>query len=154
MSLLEPARIGDGSHVTLHYRLSVLAGGTAHEVVSTFGAQPATMQLGTGQLAEALEERLIGLTEGETASFDVSPAKGYGERNGELVQSLTRAAFDQHAEPAERYSPGDLVQFTAPDGQRFAGVVKANDHERVVIDFNHPLAGWPLRFDVQVIGVL
>lgn len=149
-----PVRVAARSHVTLHYRLSVLAQGTAHEVVSTFDAKPATLQLGTGQLSDALEARLLGLAEGDAASFDVDPADGYGDRNADLVQALTRAAFDRNADPVDHYAPGDLVQFTAPDGSRYTGVLKANDRERVLVDFNHPLAGWPLRFDVHVIGVL
>jgi FKBP-type peptidyl-prolyl cis-trans isomerase SlpA len=148
------ARVAADSHVTLHYRLSVLTEGMAHEVISTFEARPATLQLGRGQLSDALEARLVGLAEGQAASFEVAPAEGYGERNAELLQTLTRSAFDRHAEPAEDYAPGDLVQFVAPDGRRYAGVLKSSDRERVLVDFNHPLAGWPLRFEVQVIGVL
>jgi FKBP-type peptidyl-prolyl cis-trans isomerase SlpA len=148
------ARVAADSHVTLHYRLSVLAHGVAHEVVSTFGAKPATLQLGSGQLSSGLEAHLVGLAEGDAASFEVAPEAGYGARNAELVQALARAAFDRNADPADSYVPGDLVQFTAPDGRRYTGVLKSNDAERVVVDFNHPLAGWPLRFEVAVIGVL
>jgi FKBP-type peptidyl-prolyl cis-trans isomerase SlpA len=148
------ARVAADSHVTLHYRLSVVAHGVAHEVVSTFGAKPATLQLGSGQLSSGLEAHLVGLAEGDAASFEVAPEAGYGARNAELVQALARAAFDRNADPADSYVPGDLVQFTAPDGRRYTGVLKSNDAERVVVDFNHPLAGWPLRFEVAVIGVL
>jgi FKBP-type peptidyl-prolyl cis-trans isomerase SlpA len=146
--------VATGSHVTLHYRIAVLYGGDEHEVISTFEATPATVKLGSGQLAAALEDRLLGLTEGQEASFELGPGEGFGDRNAELVQTLARAAFDANADPGVEYLPGDVVEFNAPDGSRFAGVLKRRAPDTVVVDFNHPLAGLPLRFSVQVIGVL
>lgn len=148
------AVVSNGSHVTLHYRLAVLIDGDEREVISTLGGRPATVQMGSGQLADSLERRLLGLDEGADARFDLAPGEAYGERNPALVQTLTRAAFDANAQTEEEYAPGDPVQFSAPHGQRFSGVLKARDDRQVVVDFNHPLAGLPLRFTVQVIGVL
>ena len=147
------ARIGPGSHVTLHYRLAVIADGDEREVVSTLSLKPATLQIGTNQLAPSLERRLIGLDEGAQASFDLDPGEAYGHRSPELVQSVTRSTFDASADP-DVYLPGDVVEFQAPSGDRFAGVLKSVDESRAIVDFNHPLAGMPLRFSVQVIGVL
>lgn len=146
-------RIAPGSHVTLHYRLSALVEGVERDVINTYPARPATLQLGAGQLAPALENHLLGLTEGDEARFEVAAADGYGERNPQLVQSLARAAFDANADGGD-YQIGDPVRFTAPDGRGFSGVLKARDERRVLVDFNHPLAGLPLRFQVKVIGVL
>lgn len=124
-------------------------------MINTHEARPATLQLGTGQLAPALESRLIGLAEGDEADFALAPADGYGERNPQLVQSLARTTFDAHAGKGEGdYQVGDPVRFTAPDGRGFSGVLKACDERSVLVDFNHPLAGLPLRFQVKVIGVL
>lgn len=148
------ASIGPNSHVTLHYRLAVVDGGEEREIVSTLSLKPATLQLGSGQLAPALESRLIGLDEGEEASFELEAGEGYGSRQAELVQTLTRDVFDANADSDSDYLPGDVVEFRAPDGNRFSGVLKSRDEGRVVVDFNHPLAGMPLRFSVQVIGVL
>jgi FKBP-type peptidyl-prolyl cis-trans isomerase SlpA len=67
---------------------------------------------------------------------------------------MSRTVFDQNAEPDVDYLPGDLVEFNAPDGNRFAGVLKSRAEDAVVVDFNHPLAGLPLRLSVHVIGVL
>lgn len=75
-------------------------------------------------------------------------------RKPELVQVLTRAVFDASAAAAGDYAPGDVVEFDAPEGGRFTGVLKALGEQRVVVDFNHPLAGRPLKFSVRVIGVL
>jgi FKBP-type peptidyl-prolyl cis-trans isomerase SlpA len=146
--------VATGSHVTLHYRIAVLYDGDEHEVISTFDTTPATVQLGSGQLAAPLEDYLLGLVEGQEASFELGPGEGFGQRNAELVQTLSRATFDANADQGAEYLPGDIVEFNAPDGGRFAGVLKRHAVDTVVVDFNHPLAGLPLRFSVQVIGVL
>lgn len=148
------ARIGPGSHVTFHYRLAVITAGEEREVVSTLSLKPATLQIGASQMAPLLEQRLIGLDEGASVTFDLAPGEAFGDRNPELVQTLARSAFDANADPQTEYVPGDIVEFRAPTGARFSGVLKSFDAARAVVDFNHPLAGMPLRFSVQVIGVL
>ncbi len=152
--MVATSRVAAGSHVTLHYRIAIELDGNEHEVVSTFDARPATVQVGAGQFSEALERRLIGLEEGQEASFDLPAGEAFGNRNGELVQTLSRATFDANADPDVDYVPGDVVEFNAPDGLRFSGVLKQRADDRVVVDFNHPLAGLPVRFTVRVIGVL
>lgn len=148
------AVISSGSHVTLHYRLAVLEDGAEREIITTLGGRPATLQVGAGQLAPALEQQLIGLAEGARATFDLASGQAFGPRNPELVRSLGRALFDRHAEPGATYEAGDVLEFNAPNGGRMAGVVRGQEGEGVVIDFNHPLAGQPVRFSVHVIGVL
>jgi len=147
-------RVAAGSHVTLHYRIAVRLDGNEHEVVSTFDARPATVQVGAGQFSEALEQRLVGLEEGQEANFDLVAGEAFGHRAADLVQALTRATFDANADPGTEYVPGDVVEFNAPDGLRFSGVLKQRGDDRVIVDFNHPLAGLPVRFSVRVIGVL
>jgi len=96
----------------------------------------------------------VGLAEGDEESFELAPAEAFGERNPQLVQALSRAAFDANADSGSDYAPGDVVEFNRPDGGRLAGVLKERDERRVIVDFNHPLAGMPVRFCVRVIGVL
>ncbi|HSQ09968.1 MAG TPA: FKBP-type peptidyl-prolyl cis-trans isomerase, partial [Burkholderiaceae bacterium] len=76
----ESPRITSGSHVTLHYRIAVLVDGSEREVMSTFGAQPATLTVGAGDLAEPLEARLLGLEEGARAQFELPAGEGFGAR--------------------------------------------------------------------------
>lgn len=146
--------VRNGSFVTLHYRLAAVLSGEEREIVSTLGARPATLQVGAGQLAQPLEAHLVGLSEGESRTFELAAGEGYGERQADLVQTLARRVFDENADPDAEYAPGDVVEFNAPDGRRVTGVLKQRDERQVVVDFNHPLAGLPLKFSVQVIGVL
>jgi FKBP-type peptidyl-prolyl cis-trans isomerase SlpA len=145
-------RIQPGSFLTLHYRLAGPDGG---DVVNTFGGKPATLSLGTGQLAPALEQRLIGLEEGVHQTFDVPPGDAFGTRNPELLQRVKLSLLRELGDPDATYAPGDVVQFPTPDGQgRYAGVVRETGPDWLLFDFNHPLAGHAVHFEVQVLGVL
>ncbi len=151
-----PVQVQPGAFLTLHYRLS----GPVGEAISTFEGKPATLTLGGGQLSPALEQCLIGLEEGAQQSFELPAGAAFGERSPSMQQWLDAKELRAMGEPDEDYAVGDVVQFPTPDGQgKFAGVVlalreNAGQLEAVQFDFNHPLAGQPVRFDVQVIGVL
>ena len=147
MNLVQP-----GSFLTLHYRL---AGPDGADIVNTFTEKPATLSLGTGELAAALERRLLGLAEGTRHVFDVPAGEAFGERNPELLQRVKRALLDELGDPDQTYHVGDVVQFPTPDGQAsYAGVVREVGSDWLLFDFNHPLAGRPVTFEVQLIGVL
>ena len=75
-----------GSFLTLHYRLA----GPAGDVINTFDGQPATLSLGAGELAPAVEERLLGLAEGTRTSFDLPAGAAFGERNPDMLQWVVR----------------------------------------------------------------
>jgi FKBP-type peptidyl-prolyl cis-trans isomerase SlpA len=145
-------RIHAGSFLTLHYRLA----GPGGDIINTFADKPATLTLGAGELSPAVEQRLLGLEEGARATFEIPPGEAFGERNGEMVQWVGRKLLEQVGDPHEHYAPGDVVQFPTPDGQAsYAGAVQqVRDDGAVLFDFNHPLAGQPVTFEVQVIGVL
>ena len=140
------------SFLTLHYRLS---GPDGADIVNTFADKPATLSLGTGVLAPAIEARLLGLSEGTRTSFELAAGEAFGDRNPQLLQRVKRTLLDELGNPAEDYSVGDVVQFPTPDGQgAYAGVVREVAGDALLFDFNHPLAGRPVTFEVQLIGVL
>ena len=147
MTTVEP-----GSFLPLHYRLS----GPQGDVINTFGGKPATLSLGAGELSPAVEDRLIGLAEGAHDTFELPAGAAFGERNPDMIQWLARKELDSLGDPDERYAIGDVIQLPTPDGQgQFAAVVQAvRDDGALQLDFNHPLAGQPVTFEVEVIGVL
>lgn len=140
------------SFLTLHYRLA----GPQGNVVNTFEGQPATLSLGEGALAPAIEQRILGLAEGSRATFDLAAGEAFGQRNPEMQQWVTRKLLNDFGDPEEQYDIGDVVEFPAPNGQgTYAGaVVQVNEEGAVLFDFNHPLAGQPVTFEVQIISVL
>jgi FKBP-type peptidyl-prolyl cis-trans isomerase SlpA len=141
-----------GAHLTLHYRLSLADG--SKQVITTFGGAPATLTLGLGQLAEPLEAKLMGLEEGVHTTITMAPGEAFGQRNPELVQTITREVLKQNSFIGENYAPGDLVNFPGPNGAQFAAVLKDINERHAVFDFNHPLAGQAVSFEVKIIGIL
>ena len=153
--LATPVCVEPGSFLTLHYRLA----GPAGDVINTFAGKPATLTLGSGALSPAVEACLIGLAEGARTSFELPAGAAFGERNPAMLQWLARQVLTDMGEAGAQYQVGDVVQFPTPDGQgQFAGAVRqlrSDDRgEAVLFDFNHPLAGQPVTFEVHLIGIL
>ena len=145
------ARVEAGSFLTLHYRLS----GPAGDIINTFNDKPATLSLGTGELSPAVEQRLLGLAEGTRTSFDLPAGEAFGERNADMQQWVARVLLHKLGHPLYQYNVGDVVQFPTPDGTgSYAGAVIDSNDTAVQFDFNRPLAGQPVTFEVQLIGVL
>jgi FKBP-type peptidyl-prolyl cis-trans isomerase SlpA len=146
MPLIDPS-----SFLTLHYRLS----GPAGDIINTFGGKPATLSLGAGELSPAVEQRLLGLEEGARSTFNLPAGEAFGPRNPDMLQWVAKKMLVQLGDPLEKYNVGDVVQFPTPDGQsQYAGAVVQSEEGRVLFDFNHPLAGQSVTFEVHVIGVL
>lgn len=143
------------SYLTLHYRIVLASGpGEGSIFTDTFDGRPATLQMGSGQWAPGLEAVLLGKTEGERFSATLTPAEAYGDRNPELIQKVTRGMLAEHAGADAGFEPGDLVEFAAPNGGRYSGILKEINDDWALFDFNHPLAGTSLRVDVYILGVL
>lgn len=155
MPTQNPPVVTPDSFLTLHYRLS----GPAGEVISTFNGSPATLTLGSGALSPALEAHLIGLPEGSRHTFELPAGAAFGERSPAMQQWLARQVLTDMGVEGDDYAVGDVLQFPTPDRSgHFAGTVcefrTDAKGEAVLFDFNHPLAGQPVTFEVHVIGVL
>jgi FKBP-type peptidyl-prolyl cis-trans isomerase SlpA len=147
------SQVQEGSFLTLHYRM---LGPKGQVIIDTFGGQPATLSLGAGELSPAIEQRLLGLEEGTRAVIELAAGEAFGERQPEMIQWVARKLLSELGDPHEQYSVGDVVQFPTPDGLgSYAGAaVQVREDGAVLFDFNHPLAGQPVQFEVQLIGVL
>ena len=149
---MAPSLVQAGSFLTLHYRL---VGPDGQDVVNTFDDKPATLSLGVGQLSHSLEARLIGLSEGSRQTFELAEGEAFGMRNPDLVQRVKLSLLHELGDPQAQYQVGDVVQFPTPQGEaHYAGVVREVGEDWLLFDFNHPLAGQAVRFEVQVLGVL
>ena len=139
------------SFLTLHYRLS----GPQGVIINTFDGKPATLSIGSGELSEAVETYLLGLPEGAHQTFQIPAGIAFGERNPQMLQWLKRSVLTEMGDPQEEYAVGEVVQFPTPDAQGvFAGTVAELGDEAILFDFNHPLAGQPVVFEVQIIGII
>jgi FKBP-type peptidyl-prolyl cis-trans isomerase SlpA len=140
-------RVKADSLVTLHYRLAT-ADDT--ELVSTFAGNPSTLQLGNGELAPTLEACLDGLPVGEHHVFLLEPQQAFGQYSAQLVKRFAREELPQGATIELR----GAIEFEGPEGGKYVGTVRELDGTSALIDFNHPLAGKSVRFEVKIIGVL
>ncbi|VVE88485.1 FKBP-type peptidyl-prolyl cis-trans isomerase [Pandoraea bronchicola] len=151
MSSVATPVVQDDSYLTLHYRIAAPDGA---DIVNTFEGTPATLQLGGGQMAPTLEQALLGMTVGERRRIELAPEQAFGPRNPELLQRVSMKTLQENSNFGEAYSVGDLVEFNAPSGGRYAGILRELGDGWALFDFNHPLAGQPIVFEVQIIGIL
>lgn len=142
-----PQTVQPNSLVTLHYRIAL---NDETEIISTFGASPATLQLGSGELVPTLERCLTEAPLGERCVFLLEPEQAFGAHNLQLMQRMPRKNLPNGEELKELA----LIEFKAPNGAAYTGFVRELDEETALVDFNHPLAGKAIRFEVEVIGIL
>ncbi|VVN80086.1 FKBP-type 16 kDa peptidyl-prolyl cis-trans isomerase [Pseudomonas fluorescens] len=143
--LLAEQRIGQNTEVTLHFALHLENGDT---VDSTFDKAPATFKVGDGNLLPGFEAALFGFKAGDKRQLEILPEHAFGQPNPQNVQIIPRSQFQDM-----ELSEGLLVIFNDAANTELPGVVKAFDDTQVTIDFNHPLAGKTLTFDVEIIEV-
>jgi FKBP-type peptidyl-prolyl cis-trans isomerase SlpA len=143
--LIQELRIGPDKEVTLHFALKLDNGDV---VDSTFDKKPATFKVGDGNLLPGFEQAIYGLKAGDKRSLSISPEQGFGQGNPQNIQVMPRSQFQDM-----ELSEGLLVIFNDAANAELPGVVKAFDDSQVTIDFNHPLAGKALSFDVEIIEV-
>lgn len=139
------------SFLTLHYRLA----GSRGDVVNTFGGAPATLQMGSQSLADALQQQLLGLSEGSQHTFEMEAGSVFGHSNPAMQQWLKRGELVELGDPEAYYAVGEVLQLAAPDGQQHAAAtVLAIKEDAILLDFNHPLAGEAVTFEVQIVVIL
>lgn len=145
ISSSEALRIGEGTEVTLHFSILLPDG---DEVDSTRRGKPATFVVGDGNLLPGFEAALFGMTAGDDGQLPIPAAEAFGVRVEGNVQRLPRSRFPE----PDSLEEGLIVSFAAPDGE-LPGVVCRLWDETVEVDFNHPLAGRDLVFDVSILKV-
>lgn len=140
-------QISKGKQVTLHFALKLEDG---QVVDSTFDKQPATLIVGDGNLPEGFEALLIGLESGSKEVFSVPPEKAFAQPNPNNIQHMKRSDFAADLQLEE----GMIVSFADANGAELPGVIKEVHDNLVIVDFNHPLAGRTLAFEVEIIDVM
>lgn len=135
--------------VTLHYRLFLEDTGELLEDTEAKGA-PFQFIYGVDQILPALEAALLDMEEGEEKEVVLSPEEAYGPMDPDAIDVLERSAF---GDAAEDLTPGMMFYATTQTGQQIPFYIKEIRGDEVVIDFNHPLAGETLRFQLKVQSV-
>ena len=138
-------QIAERTVASFHYTLTSPDG---QVIDSSRGREPLPYLHGVGQIVPGLEKAMAGRVAGDTFQVVVPAAEGYGESNPEMMQAVPRAAFPQDVDVL----PGMQFEANGPMGP-ITVVVKSVDADTVTIDANHPLAGMPLHFDIEIVEV-
>jgi FKBP-type peptidyl-prolyl cis-trans isomerase SlpA len=138
--------IGLGTEVTLHFSLELDDGSL---IDSNFDGEPVTFVVGDGNMLPGFEEALFGLRAGDEKWFLISPEKGFGKYNPQNLQEFPRSEFPAELELVE----GLVLSFADAQQNELPGVIQEFDQAKVMVDFNHPLAGRDIEFSVRIIDV-
>ncbi|GLS89547.1 peptidyl-prolyl cis-trans isomerase [Psychromonas marina] len=140
--------ISSNSEVMMHFSIR-LADGSAVDS-SKVDDKPAKFVMGDGSLTPNFEKCLLGLAEGQSETFTLPPEDAFGLPNPDNIHHLELSKFSNDV-PAE---VGTIITFTQPDGSELPGIIRDVIADSVTVDFNHPLAGQTLTFEVDVLEVL
>ena len=135
--------VGEGTRVFLNFSLALEDGA---EVDSNFGGEAVSFAIGDGSLLPGFERRIIGMQSGERKLFQVPPEEAFGQPNENNVQRVPRDGFDDDLE----LELGLVCSFADAAGGELPGMIVGFDDAEVTVDFNHPLAGRTILFDVQI----
>lgn len=139
--------IKKGSVVTFHYTLTIPT--EDHVADTTRDAEPATATMGSDELITGLETRLMGLKVGDVRQFEIPCLEAYGPSDMDRILNIPLSEFPDDLDT----EPGNVIGFTTPSGEEVAGVILKHEDGDAVVDFSHPLAGYDLLFDVEIIKV-
>ena len=137
-------QIQAGTSVTLYFSLALENG---HIVDSNFEGNPATFSVGDGNLLPGFESSLLGLEVGDEREFIISPENAFGQHNAQNVQAVDRGNFDE-----SELEVGSILSFQNGDGE-LPGVIIELEENQVMVDFNHPLSGKNIVFQVKIVEI-
>ncbi|MFT7688189.1 MAG: FKBP-type peptidyl-prolyl cis-trans isomerase SlpA [Candidatus Azotimanducaceae bacterium] len=137
--------IGPGTKVSLTFSLCLVTG----EVVDTTGNKPAVFVVGDGKLLPGFERAMFGLTAGNSKSLFIPAEAAFGIPQEDNRQRIKRSQFQSNMELAE----GLMMSFADAQNAELPGLITAVSDDYVDVDFNHPLAGKDLNFDVAIVSV-
>jgi FKBP-type peptidyl-prolyl cis-trans isomerase SlyD len=139
------ATVSIGSAVSLEYTLTL---DDQSVLESNVGKEPMTYTQGAHEIVPGLETAMEGMKKGERKHVVVSPADGYGPIDPQAIREVKKELI-----PAVAQKVGAQLQGQAADGSTAFPRVKEIKADTVVLDFNHPLAGKTLHFDVTVLAI-
>ena len=135
--------VSEGTRIFLNFSLSLEDGS---EVDSNFGGEPVDFVYGDGSLLPGFEHLLLGMSAGQRSLFTVLPENAFGQPNDNNVQCISREHFDDDVE----LELGLVFSFADAAGGEIPGMLLSFDDKEVTVDFNHPLAGRKIVFDVLI----
>ena len=137
--------VSNGKQVSLEYTMKL---DDQSVVDSNVGGEPLKVTQGKHELVPGLEKALEGMAAGEKKNVTVAPPEAYGTVDPKAFQEVDRKMVPSNAQKV-----GMQLEGTTTDGRKVFPRISEVKNETVVLDFNHPLAGKTLHFDVKVLDV-
>ena len=138
--------IGRSTRVYLNFSLKLEDGSI---IDNNFESDPVNFLIGDGSLLPGFERLLFGMEPGESQQFIVRPEDAFGMPNPNNIQKITKGDFEDEIE----LQVGLVVSFADANGSELPGVIAEINDDLVVVDFNHPLSGRIILFDVFIYSV-
>ena len=138
--------IRHGSEVEMEFTIRLEDGTVAD---TTVGDEPLRFVMGDGSLADGLELALFGLQAGDKQTLEIGPENAFGFADPANVHPMQRTDFP----PDMQLERGMIISFATPDGDEVPGAIKEVGDSQVTVDFNHPLAGHTISFEVEILAV-
>ena len=138
-------KIDNNTVVRFHYTVGEAG---ASEVENSRAGDPIAILIGHRNIIPGVEKALLGREAGESFEVEVAPEEGYGVRNENATQRLSKKVFPKGAS----LEPGTQVVLKTNQGPRMVTVTKVG-MTVVDVDLNHPLAGKTLNFAIEVVDV-
>ncbi len=140
-------QVKQGDTVKVHYTGTLNDGS---EFDSSYKRnEPIEFQTGTGQMIQGFDNAVMEMTVGEKKTVNIPAAQAYGEQNPEAMMAVPRTNFP----PEFEFVVGEMVQGQTETGQPLQAIILEVMDEEVVLDFNHPLAGQDLNFDIELMEI-
>jgi FKBP-type peptidyl-prolyl cis-trans isomerase SlpA len=143
----KPAVIGPGSKVCMHFTIK-LEDGTVAETTRDDN-RPLEFVIGDGTMIQGLELALYGLKSGDKQTLSIEPNLAFGYHDPENIHKMSRDEFPKDMQLAK----GAIIEFNTPAGDEVPGTIMNVGDSEVEVDFNHPLAGHEITFDVEILSV-
>jgi len=140
-------QVENGNTVSVHYR-GTLNDGTEFDSSHSRG-EPLTFQVGAGQMISGFDAALPGMSVGETKNITLAPDQAYGESNPEAIADVPKTSFP----PGFSFQVDSMVQGQNDMGQPVVGTINEVKDNDVTIDFNHPMAGKDLNFEIELVSI-
>lgn len=147
MNLTSEQTIQLGSEVEMHFSIR-LTDGTIADSTRDYG-KPAKFKVGESDILDKVESALIGLKVGDKKKIMLSPEEGFGKGNPENLHWLPKTQFPQDIVLEQ----GLLISFTQPNGNEIPGIIRELNDAQALVDFNHPLCGQSLIFDLEIVSI-
>ncbi|HAS6987575.1 TPA: FKBP-type peptidyl-prolyl cis-trans isomerase [Vibrio parahaemolyticus] len=139
--------ITNDSVVTLHFTIKMKDGSVADSTHNM--GKPAKFVMGDGSLSDNFEQCLVGLQSGENKAIELKAQDAFGMPNPDHIHHMDRTKFVGESE----VEVGTIMAFSGPDGMEIPGIITEIAGDSVTVDFNHPLAGQDVTFEVEILSV-